>query len=216
MKGASLRNRIAAQLADLKMPGALEALDEVFRSVDGGGCTAGEAIERLLGAQGPPGVGKTHIAISLAVAAAEAGRRIYFGTLAALIESLEEAHAAGRLKTLMHPALLVVDEIGYLPVTSNGARMFFQLINGRYGRASTVLTSNKPYQQWGEVLHDEVMAAALLDRLLHRSHTINIRGNSYRMRRHKEISRAIHPSAAAARDGREDTHTDARRGGGGS
>ena len=262
MKPRSRRERIAAQLADLKMPGALEALDEVLAGVDGGGFTTGEAIERLLGAQielrngrrlatamrssrlpelktlagfdfsfqpsirreqidslpelgflerrenvvflGPPGVGKTHLAISLAVAAAESGRRIYFGTLSDLIDSLEEAHAAGRLKqrlkTLMHPALLVVDEIGYLSVTPNGARLFFQLVNIRYGRASTVLTSNKGFEHWGEILHDEVMAAALLDRLLHRCHIVNIRGNSYRMRRHMELSKSIHPTASRAVD----------------
>ena len=151
---------------------------------------------------GPPGVGKTHLAVSLAVAAAESGRRIYFGTLSDLIESLEEAHAAGRLKqrlkTLTHPALLIVDEIGYLTVTANGAKLFFQLINSRYGRASTVLTSNKGFEEWGEILHDEVMAAALLDRLLHRCHIVNIRGNSYRMRDHRELSRTIHPTAARA------------------
>ncbi len=153
---------------------------------------------------GPPGVGKTHLAISLAVAAAESGRRIYFGTLADLIDSLEDAHAAGRLKqrlrTLTHPALLVVDEIGYLSVTPNGARLFFQLVNARYGRASTVLTSNKGFEHWGEILHDEVMAAALLDRLLHRCHIVNIRGNSFRMRRHMELSKAIHPMASRAAD----------------
>ena len=129
-----------------------------------------------------PGVGKTHLAISLAVAAAESGRRVYFGTLSDLIESLEEAHAAGqlkqRLKTLTYPALLVVDELGYLTVTANGAKLFFQLISSRYGRASTVLTSNKGFEEWGEILHDEVMAAALLDRLLHRCHIVNIRATA--------------------------------------
>ena len=148
---------------------------------------------------GPPGVGKTHLAISLAITAAESGRKIYFGSLTDLVDSLEEAKAAGRLdrrlKTLTYPALLVVDEIGYLPVTQSGAVLFFQLVNRRYGRASTVLTSNKGFEEWGRILGDEVMAAALLDRLLHRCHIVNIRGNSYRMRRHAELSRAIHPSA---------------------
>ena len=151
---------------------------------------------------GPPGVGKTHLAISLAIATAESGRRVYYGTLIDLIDSLEEAQTAGRLnqrlKTLTHPALLVVDEIGYLPVTPSGAILFFQLVNRRYEHASTVLTSNQGFERWGEILQDEAMAAALLDRLLHRCHIVNIRGNSYRMRRHAELSKAIHPTAARA------------------
>ena len=114
---------------------------------------------------GPPGVGKTHLAISLAIAAAEAGRRVYYGTLAGLIDSLMDARAAGelsrRLRVLTHPALLVVDEIGYLPVSQDGAVLFFQLINARHERASTVLTSNKGFEEWGHVLGDEIMAAAL-------------------------------------------------------
>ncbi|WP_420461490.1 IS21-like element helper ATPase IstB [Candidatus Palauibacter sp.] len=258
MKRPSRRERIAAQLADLKLPGALEALDGVLAGVDGGGTTAAEAIEQLLAAQitlrnsrrlatamrssrlpalktladfdfsfqpsikreqidalhelgfvqrkenvvflGPPGVGKPHLAISLAIATAESGRRVYYGTLTALIDSLEEARTAGnlnrRLKTLSHPALLIVDEIGYLPVTQSGATFFFQLVNRRYEHASTVLTSNKGFEEWGRVLGDEVMAAALLDRLLHRCHIVNIRGNSYRMRRHADLSKAIRPGAA--------------------
>ncbi|MEN8145958.1 MAG: IS21-like element helper ATPase IstB [Gemmatimonadota bacterium] len=256
MKAAarSRRDRIRAQLADLKMPGALEALDEVLTGVDGGGVTASEAIEQLLGAQitlrnnrrlqaamrssrlpaiktlsdfdfsfqpsikreqidslhelgflarkenviflGPPGVGKTHLAISLAIAAAEYGRRVYYGTLADLITSLEEAKASGRLghrlKTLTYPSLLVIDEIGYLPVSQTGAMLFFQLVNRRYERASTVLTSNKGFEDWGQILGDEVMAAALIDRLLHHCHIVNIRGNSYRMRHHTELSKTLH------------------------
>ena len=104
-----------------------------------------------------------------------------------------EAKTAGdlsrRLRVLTHPALLVVDEIGYLPVTQDGAVLFFQLINARHERASTVLTSNKGFEEWGSVLGDEVMAAALIDRLLHHCHIVKIRGNSYRMREHQNLMR---------------------------
>ena len=91
---------------------------------------------------------------------------------------------------LTHPALLVVDEIGYLPVSQDGAVLFFQLINARHERASTVLTSNKGFEEWGSVLGDEIMAAALIDRLLHNCHIVNIRGNSYRMREHQNLMRS--------------------------
>jgi DNA replication protein DnaC len=146
---------------------------------------------------GPPGVGKTHLAISLAVTAAQRGRRVYYGTLADLITSLDEAQQAGtlalRLKTLVSPSLLVVDEIGYLPVSPSGARLFFQLMAKRYERASTVLTSNKSFADWGEIFGDEVMAAALIDRLVHHCHLVNIRGNSYRVRHHADLRHVVGP-----------------------
>jgi DNA replication protein DnaC len=164
---------------------------------------------------GPPGVGKSHLAISLAITAAQSGRRVYFGTLADLIASLEEAKAAGRfaqrLKVLTHPSLLIVDEIGYLPITQTGAMVFFQLMSRRYERASTVLTSNKSFVEWGEIFGDEVMAVALIDRLLHHCHIVNIRGNSYRMRQHTELWQALqtpaseedHPTPKRARNRKE-------------
>lgn len=261
------RHAIRGMLADLKMPGSLEAIDAILSEIDGGRIGASDAISRLLSAQislrnnrrlqaamrssrlpavktlqqfdfsfqpsikreqieslhelgfierkenvvllGPPGVGKTHLAISLAIAAATAGRRVYYGTLTDLITSLEEAQAAGalsrRLAVLTHPALLVVDEIGYLPVSRTGAVLFFQLMNRRYERASTVLTSNKGFEEWGSVLGDEVMAAALIDRVLHHCHLVNIRGNSFRMREHTALRQALNEDLeveASRRSGR--------------
>ena len=148
---------------------------------------------------GPPGVGKTHLALSLAVAAAEHGRRVYFTTLADLLHSLEEAQSAGRLahrlRTLVFPSLMIIDEIGYLPITRTGAMLFFQLLTRRYEHASTILTSNKGFEEWGEVFGDDVMAAALIDRLVHHCHIVNIRGNSYRLRQHTELARRLQTTA---------------------
>ena len=145
---------------------------------------------------GPPGVGKTHMAVGLAIAAAEYGRRVYFRSLADLVSDLEEAQTAGTLKRrlaiLTHPALLVVDEIGYMPITKNGAMLFYQLMSRRYERASTILTSNKGFEEWGEIFSDEVMAAAPIDRVLHHCHIVNIRGNSYRMRHHQELAKVLY------------------------
>lgn len=141
---------------------------------------------------GPAGVGKTHLAVSLAIAAAERGRRIYFTTLADLVLSLVEAEKQGKLRerllVLKQPSLLVVDEIGYLPITSSGTNLFFQLVNARYEKASMVLTSNKNFKEWGEIFGDSVAAAAMLDRLLHHCHIVNIKGNSYRLKQYPGLS----------------------------
>jgi DNA replication protein DnaC len=141
---------------------------------------------------GPAGVGKTHLAISLSVSAAEKGKRVYFSTLADLVLSLSEAEKQGRLREkltfLKGPSLMVVDEIGYMPVTAGGTNLFFQLVNARYERASTVLTSNKSFKEWGDVFGDQVAASAMLDRLLHHCHIVNIKGNSYRLREYPGLS----------------------------
>jgi DNA replication protein DnaC len=99
---------------------------------------------------------------------------------------------------LTHPSLLVVDEIGYLPISHTGAVLFFQLMNLRYEHASNVLTSHKGFEEWGEVFGDDVMAAALIDRVLHHCHLVNIRGNSYRMREHSELYRALQSDVDAS------------------
>jgi DNA replication protein DnaC len=141
---------------------------------------------------GPAGVGKTHLALSLLVTAAQHGRRVYYTTLADLVLSLVEAERHGRLRErlaiLKAPAVLLVDEIGYLPVTPGGANLFFQLVNARYEKAATILTSNKSFKDWGAVFGDAVVAAALLDRLLHHCHIVNIKGNSYRLRHYPGLA----------------------------
>ena len=229
MKAAarSRRDRIRAQLADLKMPGALEAIDDVLTGVDGGGVTASEAIEQLLGAQitlrnnrrlqaamrssrlpaiktlddfdfsfqpsikreqidslhelgflerkenviflGPPGVGKTHLAISLAIAAAQSGRRVYYGALADLITSLEEAKTAGqlgrRLKILTYPSLLVIDEIGYLRRSARPA------LRARIHRAHVQQRVRRVGSDLGRRSHGRCTHRSLATPLSYRQHT---------------------------------------------
>ena len=140
---------------------------------------------------GQPGCGKTHLAIALAVEAVQAGRSVYFTTLAELIGSLAKAEREGtlreRIRFLCRPQLLVVDEIGYLPVVAGGGNLFFQLVNARYERGAMILTSNRGFAEWGEVFGDPVVATALLDRLLHHAIVIQIEGASYRLRAHTDL-----------------------------
>ena len=135
---------------------------------------------------GPPGVGKTHLAVALGIKACEQGVRTLFITATALITILGRALAEGRLeerlKVLTQPQLLIVDEIGYLPIDRQGANLFFQLVSRRYERGSIIITSNQSLGAWGEVFGDAVIASAILDRLLHHSITINIKGESFRLK----------------------------------
>jgi DNA replication protein DnaC len=135
---------------------------------------------------GPPGVGKTHLALALGVKAVEAGHRVLFLTLETLMGRLRRAQQENRLERqmqqLVYPKVLLIDEIGYLPLTRDEASLFFRLITRRYERASLVLTSNKSFVDWGEIFGDQVLATAILDRLLHHATTLNIKGESYRLK----------------------------------
>lgn len=134
---------------------------------------------------GPPGVGKTHLAISIGILAIESDMRVFFINAADLIDKLIKAHQKGTLIRLLHKLtnydLLIIDEIGYLPFTSDAVFCFFQLICSRYEHGSIIFTSNKSYSQWGEVFIDPVVTTAVLDRILHHCITVNIHGKSYRM-----------------------------------
>jgi DNA replication protein DnaC len=139
---------------------------------------------------GAPGVGKTHLAIALGISATEAGYRTYFTTASDLVSSLQTAHLEGnagaKMRTFTGPSVLVIDELGYLPMDATSAHWIFQVVSRRYERGSIVLTSNRGFSDWGAVFADQVIAAAILDRLLHHAAVINIKGKSYRMRRHAD------------------------------
>jgi len=245
----SMLDRIRHDLVGLKMPRALEALDQIVRRLEHAEISALEAIDILLSEEltlrensriktalrmgrlatiktlsgfdfsfqpsldrdriltlaqlgfvgrsevvhflGPPGTGKSHLATALGVEAVKAGRSVYFCTLAELLGQLARAEREGRLQERIRffcrPALLIVDEIGYLPVVPGGGNLFFQLVNARYERGAMILTSNRGFAEWGEVFGDPVVATALLDRLLHHAVVVQIEGSSYRLRQHAEL-----------------------------
>lgn len=267
----STLERIRHDLVGLKMPRALEALDQVVRRLEHGEIGALEAIDMLLAEEltlrensriktalrmgrlatiktlsgfdfsfqpsidrdriltlaqlgfigrcevvhflGPPGTGKSHLAVALGVEAVKAGRSVYFCTLADLLGQLARAEREGklteRIRFFCRPALLIVDEIGYLPVVPGGGNLFFQLVNARYERGAMILTSNRGFAEWGEVFGDAVVATALLDRLLHHAVVVQIEGASYRLRAHTDLipehvraNAAITPPPAPKRRGR--------------
>lgn len=139
---------------------------------------------------GPPGVGKSHLAIALGVAATEAGYRTYFTSAADLVANLQAAHlegtAAYKMRTYTSPSVLAIDELGYLPLDQASANWIFQVVSRRYEKGSVVLTSNRGFGDWSQVFADAVVASAIVDRLLHVATVINIKGHSYRARRYTE------------------------------
>ena len=135
---------------------------------------------------GPPGTGKTHLAIGLGIRACHAGHRVAFATASQWVDRLAEAHHQGvlqdELRRLGRYPLLVVDEVGYIPFEPEAANLFFQLVSSRYERASLIVTSNKPFGRWGEVFGDDVVAAAMIDRLVHHADVVALKGDSYRLK----------------------------------
>ena len=186
------RTRMGIQIAHFPVVRRLEDFDfslqpsidpKLIRELETGRFIANGENVLLLG---PPGVGKTHLAIGLGRKVIELGASALFvpalGLVAQLMRAESEGHLEERLAHLTKPKLLIIDELGYLPFERRAAHLLFQLVNRRYERGSLVLTSNQPVGNWGEVFGDAVLATAILDRLLHHSHVITIKGESYRLR----------------------------------
>jgi DNA replication protein DnaC len=139
---------------------------------------------------GPPGVGKTHLAIALGIAATDLGDRTSFTGALDMAQTLQAAHREGtvtyKLRSYVGPSVLVIDELGYLPMDQAAANWIFQVVSRRYDKGSIVLTSNRGFSDWNQVFADQVVASAIIDRLVHRATVLNIKGKSYRMRAYQE------------------------------
>lgn len=193
----SRRIGVAMATARLTPPKTLEGFDFSFQpSLDRGRIMALAQLDFVKRAEvvhflGPPGTGKSHLATALGIAAVKAGKSVYRCSLAELIEALTRAEREGRLADRIRfhsrAALLIIDEIGYLPITTGGANLFFQLVNARYEKAAMILTSNRGFAEWGDLFGDPVVATALLDRLLHHAVVVQIEGASYRLRQHADL-----------------------------
>jgi DNA replication protein DnaC len=191
------RIKMAVQMAKLSAIKTLAGFDFAFQpSLDKNRVLALAGLQFINRAEavhliGPPGTGKTHLSLALGVEAVKAGRSVYFSSLADIVASLAKAERDGtlreRIRYYCRFALLIVDEIGYLPVTPGGGNLFFQLVNARYEKGAMILTSNRGFAEWGEIFGDSVVATALLDRLLHHAVVIQIEGSSYRLREHADL-----------------------------
>ena len=222
---------VALKTARLTPPKTLESFDFSFQpSLDRDRVLALAQLDFVDRAEvvhllGPPGTGKSHLAVALGIAAVKARKSVYRTTLAQLVDALNKARRedrlADKLRFFTRTALLIVDEIGYVSIDPDGANLFFQLVNARYEKGAMILTSNRGFAEWGELFGDPVVATALLDRLLHHAVVIHIEGASYRLREHTDLipehvlaNAPISPPPAPKRRGRpprnKQPNTDAR------